>query len=104
MEHQKLWIIWKRITPSSHYINPLPPHGGELDTGGLRELLGRALLSSPSCVTPLPLSLSCGSPKGCVGARVTPSLHDEVLWEFWIGSKPIYFHNLGWIQIRKESS
>jgi hypothetical protein len=50
-------------------------------------------LLSPSCATPLPpsLSLSCGSPKGYVGARATPSLHDEVLREFWIGSKPIYF-------------
>jgi hypothetical protein len=44
------------------------------------------------------LSLLCGSPKGCIGARVTPPLYDEVLWEFWIGSKPIYFPNLSWIQ------
>jgi hypothetical protein len=48
--------------------------------------------------SPLSLSLSCGSPKGCIGARSTPSLHDEVLEEFRIGSKPIYFRNLGWIR------
>jgi hypothetical protein len=28
----------------------------------------------------------------------TPSLHDKVLQEFWIGSKLIYFRNLGWIR------
>jgi hypothetical protein len=42
-------------SPPSPYIKA--PLGGELDTRGLRELLGRALLSS-SCATPLPLSLS----------------------------------------------
>jgi hypothetical protein len=44
-------------------------------------------------------SLSCGSPKGCAGARATPSLHDKVLQEFWIGSKMIYFRNLGWTRL-----
>jgi hypothetical protein len=47
---------------------------------------------------PSPISLSCVSPKGCVGARVTPSLQAEVMPEFWIGSKPIYFRNLDWIR------
>jgi hypothetical protein len=37
-------------------------------------------------------------PKGCVGVRSIPSLHTEVLGEFRIGSKPIYFGNLGWIR------
>jgi hypothetical protein len=36
---------------------------------------------------PSPLSLSCGSPKGCVGARSNPPLHTVVLREFWIRSK-----------------
>jgi hypothetical protein len=66
----------------------------------LRELLGGALLSYLPHAPPLSslsLSLSCGSPKGFIVARETPPLHDEVLWEFWIRSKSIYFHNLGWI-------
>jgi hypothetical protein len=61
---------------------------------------GRSLLSS-SCASPLPLprlSLSCGSPKGCIGVRSTPPLHPVVLREFQIWSKPTYFHYLGWIR------
>jgi hypothetical protein len=74
--------------------------GGELDTSGLRKFLGKALLSS-SCDSSLPLtrlSLSRGSPKGCVGVRSTPPLHVVVLQEFRIRSKPIYFRNLGWVR------
>jgi hypothetical protein len=48
--------------------------------------------------SPLSLSLSCGSQKGCVGARVTPPLHVKVLRKFRIVSKPIYFSNLGLIR------
>jgi hypothetical protein len=66
-------------------------------------------LEESPCACPLlsslSLSLVCVALRmGCVGARATPTLHDEVLQKFWIGSKPIYFRNLGWIRIRKESS
>jgi hypothetical protein len=45
-------------------------------------------LVSPSCASPIPsLSLSCGSPKGFIGARSNPLLHTVVLREFWIRSK-----------------
>jgi hypothetical protein len=71
-----------KLSPSPLYKEPL---GGEFDTSGLREFLGRALLSS-SCAFPLP-SLPCGSPKGCVGLRSSPSLHATVLREFRIRSK-----------------
>jgi hypothetical protein len=89
-------LVGRRSPPHLLYKSPL---GGEFDTSGLRKFLRRAPLSSPPH-TPLlsSLSLSYGSPKGCIGARATPSLHDEVLREFRIGSKAIYFHNLGWIQ------
>jgi hypothetical protein len=50
------------------------------------------------CHLPLPhISLSCGFPKGCVGARTTLPLHAVVLREFWIWSKMIFLRNLGWI-------
>jgi hypothetical protein len=60
------------------------------------------LLFSSMCLPSLScLYLSCGSPKFCVGARTTKPLHAVVLREFWIWSKPIYFHNLGWIRDSK---
>jgi hypothetical protein len=91
-------LVGDKLSPVPLYTGPL---GGELDMGGLRELLGRALLSSPPHApptSPLSLSLSCGSSKGCVEARATPPLHDKVQREFRIGSKPIYFRNLDWIR------
>jgi hypothetical protein len=57
-----------------------------------------ALMRHPSPLS-VPLSLSLvWLPKGYVVLRATPPLHDEVLQEFWIGAKPIYFRNLGWIR------
>jgi hypothetical protein len=95
-------LVEGRMPPLSTYIKG--PLGGEFDTSGLREFIRRAFLSSPHHAPSLSyLSLSRGSPKGCVGARATPPLHDEVLQKFRIGSKPIYFRNLGWIRIQKES-
>jgi hypothetical protein len=91
-------LVGRRSPPHLLYKSPL---GGEFDTSGLRKFLRRAPLSSPPH-TPLLSSLSLcllyGSPKGYIGARATPSLHNEVLREFRIGSKAIYFHNLGLIR------
>jgi hypothetical protein len=42
-------------------------------------------------------SLSRGLPKGYAGVETTPPLHAIMLRSFWIPSKAIYFHNLGWI-------
>jgi hypothetical protein len=70
----------KLAFPPSYIRRPL---GGEFDTSGLREFLGRALLPSPPHPPSLsPLSLSWGFPKGCVGGRSTPPLHAIVLREF----------------------
>jgi hypothetical protein len=37
-------LVWGKLSPFPLYKEPL---GGEFDTSGLREFLGRALLSSP---------------------------------------------------------
>jgi hypothetical protein len=95
------WGRRKPAPPPSAYINPSWRRVGHKWIKGVPHK--SSPLHSPPCASPLPLSISCGSPKGCVGARATPLLYDKVLQEFWIGSKPIYFRNLGGIWIRKES-
>jgi hypothetical protein len=87
-------LVGVRSPPSPYIKAPLEESLTQVDWGAPWKI---SPLLAPSCATPL-LSLSCGSPKGCVGVRETPPLHDEVLREFRIGSKLIYFHNLGWIR------
>jgi hypothetical protein len=68
-----------KVSPP-HYIKG--PLGGELDTHGLRELLGRALLSSPPLVPVLsPLSLMW-TPEGLRRSEGDSTTHDKVLQEF----------------------
>jgi hypothetical protein len=79
---------------------PLPSCIKEAQRERRTQLEPCALLPLPWCVGPLHISLyplSCGSPKGCIGAESTPPLHIVVLRNFWIRSEPTYFCNLGWI-------